>query len=124
MANDVKRSGNIYQAGGKRIFDMLLVLIALPILLPLGVLVAMLVRLKIGASVLFTQDRLGRGGLAFRIRKFRTMTDARDSAGQLLPDDERLTGFGKILRATSLDELPEIINILTGEMSLVGPRPL
>jgi sugar transferase EpsL len=124
MPDDGKRKSNLYRRGGKRAFDILLTLMALPILLPLGVFVATLVRLKIGSPVLFKQERLGQGGQAFRIRKFRTMTDGRDETGKLLPDDERLTGFGKFLRATSLDELPEFMNILAGEMSLVGPRPL
>jgi sugar transferase EpsL len=124
MPDDGKQKSNLYWRGGKRALDTGLILMALPILLPLGVLVAILVRLKIGSPVLFKQERLGRGGQAFRIRKFRTMTDGRDETGKLLPDDERLTRFGKFLRATSLDELPEFMNILAGEMSLVGPRPL
>jgi sugar transferase EpsL len=124
MPNNVRHHGHIYQRGGKRVFDILLTLVATPVLLPLVVIVAILVRLKIGSPVLFKQERLGLRGQVFFIRKFRTMTDARDSAGRLLPDDERLTSFGNFLRAASLDELPELINVLAGEMSLVGPRPL
>lgn len=85
---------------------------------------AVLVRCKLGSPVLFTQDRPGKDGKIFRLYKFRTMTDRRDEEGRLLPDEVRLTKFGRLLRATSLDELPELFNILRGEMSLVGPRPL
>ena len=84
----------------------------------------MLVRLRLGAPVIFRQRRPGLGGRSFELRKFRTMTEARDAAGRLLPDAERLTPFGRWLRSTSLDELPELVNVLRGEMSLVGPRPL
>ncbi len=124
MSGDVKRKEPIYQGGGKRVLDLLLTVVALPVLFPLVVLVALVVRLKLGSPVLFKQERLGRGGRAFYLRKFRTMTEARDQAGQLLPDEERLTGLGKFLRATSLDELPELVNVFTGDLSLVGPRPL
>ena len=91
---------------------------------PLLLLVALLVRVKLGTPILFRQQRPGLHGVPFTLLKFRTMTNQRDVAGKLLPDDERLTRFGRWLRSTSLDELPELINVLRGEMSLVGPRPL
>lgn len=108
----------------KRLFDLLaaglaLVLFALPLLVLVSV-----IRYKLGSPVLFRQTRPGLGGQPFELIKFRTMTDARDAAGELLPDTERLTPFGRLLRATSLDELPELWNVLRGDMSLVGPRPL
>lgn len=110
--------------GWKRVFDLVVVaVVALPALVVAG-LVAVLVAVRLGRPVLFRQERPGLRGQAFRIIKFRTMTDARDAAGRLLPDAERLTGFGRWLRSTSLDELPELWNVATGEMSLVGPRPL
>ncbi|MFO7726047.1 MAG: sugar transferase [Oceanipulchritudo sp.] len=109
---------------GKRLLDLLLVLLAAPLWIPLVGVVALLVAVKLGRPVLFRQTRPGRDGEPFRLVKFRTMTDARDARGQLLPDAERLTGFGRWLRSTSLDELPELWNVLRGEMSLVGPRPL
>ena len=86
--------------------------------------VAFLVRLKLGSPVLFSQDRPGKDEKVFKLYKFRSMTDKRDENGKLLPDDERLPKFGRILRSTSLDELPEVFNILKGDMSIVGPRPL
>ncbi|MBR5619637.1 MAG: sugar transferase [Clostridia bacterium] len=108
----------------KRFFDVALSLCALLVLgLPMAVL-AVLVRVKLGAPVLFTQDRPGKDEKIFRLYKFRTMTDARDENGALLPDDVRLTAFGKKMRALSLDELPEFFNVLKGDMSLIGPRPL
>jgi sugar transferase EpsL len=114
----------IYRRFGKRALDLLLVIPALVVLCPVLGGLALLVRLKLGSPVLFCQRRPGLHGKPFTLFKFRTMTDARDSAGNLLPDAERLTGFGKFLRASSLDELPELWNVLKGEMSLVGPRPL
>lgn len=99
-------------------------LIALVLLSPILLLVAILVRIKLGSPVIFKQQRPGLNEKIFEMYKFRTMTDERDSNGQLLPDDVRLTRFGKLLRSTSLDELPELINILKGDMSFVGPRPL
>jgi sugar transferase EpsL len=108
----------------KRGFDILGATIALVVLSPLLAGVAAFVALRLGRPVLFAQDRAGRHGRAFRMRKFRTMTDARDAAGVLLPDAARLTTAGRFLRSTSLDELPELWNILIGNMSLVGPRPL
>jgi lipopolysaccharide/colanic/teichoic acid biosynthesis glycosyltransferase len=109
---------------GKRVLDVLLVLLGAPIWIPVLAVVAVLVRLKLGAPVFFSQDRPGRGERLFRLVKFRTMTDARDASGALLPDEERLTRFGRVLRSSSLDELPELWSVLSGDMSLVGPRPL
>ncbi len=114
----------MYKKVIKRILDIVLSLIALVIALIPMLVVALLVRTKLGSPVLFTQERPGKDGKIFKLYKFRTMKDAVDAAGNPLPDEERLTPFGKKLRATSLDELPEFINILKGEMSLIGPRPL
>lgn len=108
----------------KRVFDGGVALTALVLLSPVLVLLAVLVRVKLGAPVLFSQKRPGRHGRVFTLRKFRTMRDDRDAQGRLRPDAERLTDFGRWLRATSLDELPELWNVVVGEMSLVGPRPL
>ena len=108
----------------KRLFDLLLVILALPVWLPVLAVVAVLVRFKLGTPVFFRQKRPGLHGRIFEMVKFRTMTDARDAQGQLLPDAVRLTPFGRFLRSSSLDELPELWNVLKGEMSLVGPRPL
>ncbi len=108
----------------KRIIDIILTLIALIILSPLLVLTAITVYFKLGVPIIFRQVRPGLHGKPFGMFKFRTMTDARDDKGNLLPDAERLTPLGKFLRSVSLDELPELINVLRGEMSLVGPRPL
>ncbi|HET6467914.1 MAG TPA: sugar transferase [Geminicoccaceae bacterium] len=108
----------------KRLFDLAGAGLALLLLTPLLAVVALLVRWRLGRPVLFVQERAGRHGRPFRLIKFRTMTDARGPDGALLPDAERLTPFGRWLRATSLDELPELWNVLRGDMSLVGPRPL
>ncbi len=108
----------------KRLFDLLVAILGLTLLSPILLLVALLVRIFHGSPVLFGQKRPGYLGKAFRIYKFRTMTEARAADGTLRPDQERLTPLGRFLRATSLDELPELFNILRGEMSLVGPRPL
>lgn len=108
----------------KRLFDLLLSLIAIIILSPLYVCIGILVRLLLGAPILFIQQRPGKNEKIFKLYKFRSMTDRKDTEGKLLPDEERLTKFGKFLRASSLDELPELINILKGDMSIVGPRPL
>lgn len=108
----------------KRLVDLLLIVLGLPFWLPLLAVLALFVRLKLGSPVFFTQARPGFKGRLFELIKFRTMTNARDAQGQLLPDAERLTPFGRWLRGTSLDELPELLNVLKGEMSLVGPRPL
>lgn len=114
----------MYRQYGKRLLDLAITIPALIMLAPLLALLAMLVRVKLGAPVLFRQQRPGLHGKPFTIHKFRTMTDARDAQGNLLPDAERLTPFGQWLRSTSLDELPELFQVLTGEVSLVGPRPL
>ena len=114
----------MYSRFGKRLFDLALTLPALVVLAPVLLLLALLIRLKLGTPVLFRQQRPGLHGNPFTIYKFRTMTDARDAQGRLLPDAERLTRFGRFLRSTSLDELPELLNVLKGEISLVGPRPL
>lgn len=108
----------------KRIIDLVLTIPGLIVLTPLILIISFLVWIYHGWPILFRQARPGYGGKIFQIYKFRTMTDARDMQGNLLPDADRLTPFGRFLRATSLDELPELINILRGEMSLVGPRPL
>jgi len=108
----------------KRIFDLILTSLGLIILSPIILLTAILVRIFLGTPVLFRQTRPGYKGTPFTVYKFRTMTDTRDAQGNLLSDDIRLTRFGKFLRSLSLDELPELFNILRGEMSLVGPRPL
>ena len=108
----------------KRIFDLLIASFGLIILSPFIIVIAILVRIFLGTPILFRQTRPGYKGKPFTIYKFRTMTDARDSQGNLLSDEIRLTRFGKFLRGLSLDELPELFNILRGNMSLVGPRPL
>ena len=114
----------MYQLFGKRLFDVLIAGSALVVLAPLLALLALLVRATMGAPVLFRQDRPGLHGAPFTLYKFRTMLDTRDAHGNLLDDDARLTAAGRFLRSTSLDELPELVNILKGDMSLVGPRPL
>jgi lipopolysaccharide/colanic/teichoic acid biosynthesis glycosyltransferase len=108
----------------KRCFDLLLASITAPLWLPLLFVVGLLVRSRLGSPVFFHQERPGRDGKSFKLIKFRSMTDERDAQGQLLPDADRLPAFGRWLRATSLDEFPELLNILKGEMSFVGPRPL
>lgn len=113
-----------YEKYFKRVLDVFCGLVALLVFWWLYTIVAVLVRIKLGGPVLFKQERPGKNEEIFRLYKFRTMTEARDEDGNLLPDEARLTKFGRALRATSLDELPEVFNILKGEMSLVGPRPL
>lgn len=108
----------------KRILDIILSFLALVILSPLLILTAFLIRIKLGTPVFFKQLRPGKNEKIFGILKFRTMTDAKDENGNLLPDEIRLTRFGQFLRSTSIDELPELLNILNGDMSIVGPRPL
>lgn len=114
----------MYKYFFKRLFDFILSLLAIIVLSPIYIVVAVLVRTKLGSPVLFTQDRPGKDEKIFKMYKFRSMTDDRDENGNLLPDEVRLTKFGKLLRSTSLDELPELFNILKGDMSIVGPRPL
>jgi sugar transferase EpsL len=117
-------NASAFRKGAKRAFDLLVALSGLLVLSPLLLALAFLVRLRLGSPVLFRQRRPGLHGRPFMMYKFRTMTDARDDQGRLLPDGERLTPFGRFLRSTSLDELPELLNVVRGEMSLVGPRPL
>ena len=114
----------IYRRYIKRLLDIILSMLAIIILSPLLLITALLVRIKLGSPVIFRQQRPGYKGRIFGLCKFRSMTDEKDAEGKLLPDEERLTAFGKKLRATSLDELPEFFNILKGDMSFVGPRPL
>jgi lipopolysaccharide/colanic/teichoic acid biosynthesis glycosyltransferase len=113
-----------YRRRGKRVLDVVGAGSALMVLSPVLAVTALAVRRRLGSPVLFVQERGGRGGSTFRLLKFRTMLDAVDRDGRPLPDEERLTPFGERLRRTSLDELPELVNVLRGEMSLVGPRPL
>jgi lipopolysaccharide/colanic/teichoic acid biosynthesis glycosyltransferase len=108
----------------KRSLDLFLVLVSSPIWFPVLLILFLIIRIKLGSPVLFRQQRPGLNAFPFELIKFRTMTDERDRDGNLLPDEQRLVPFGKWLRSTSLDELPELINVLKGEMSLVGPRPL
>ena len=115
---------SFYRMRGKRMVDVLGVVPALVLLVPVIGLLALLVRWKLGSPLFFRQIRPGEGGQPFELVKFRTMTDARDGEGHLLPDAERLSRVGRFLRLSSLDELPELWNVLKGEMSLVGPRPL
>ena len=108
----------------KRVFDIIASLMGLILLSPVILITAILVRTKLGSPIFFTQDRVGKDNKIFKMIKFRTMSDERDEYGELLSDEYRLTSFGKFLRSTSIDELPELINVLKGDMSLVGPRPL
>ena len=114
----------IYERWIKRPLDCILSCFALIFLSPIVIIVTLLVRVKLGSPVLFTQERPGQNKKIFKLYKFRTMTDKRDGKGDLLPDADRLTKFGSLLRSTSLDELPELFNILKGDMAIVGPRPL
>ena len=114
----------IYEKYLKRVFDCVISLCGLVICSPIIGMIAVFVRLKLGAPVLFQQERPGKDERIFKLYKFRTMTSERNLQGDLLPDADRLTKFGKLLRATSLDELPELLNVLKGDMSLIGPRPL
>ena len=114
----------MYRRFFKRLLDILLSLCILVLLSPVYVILIVLVRVKLGSPVFFRQKRPGLNGEIFTLYKFRTMTDARDKDGKLLPDKDRLTSFGKFLRSSSLDELPEFFNILKGDMSFIGPRPL
>ena len=108
----------------KRTLDLILSLMALIVLMPLMIIIGILVRINLGSPIIFKQKRPGKNEKIFTLYKFRTMTDKRDIDGNLLPDEYRLTKFGKFLRSTSLDELPELINIIKGDMAIVGPRPL
>lgn len=108
----------------KRIFDLVISIFALIVLCPIVFITAILVRIKLGTPILFTQERPGLNGNIFKMMKFRTMLDAVDKNGEQLPDEQRLTSFGILLRSTSLDELPGLLNVIKGDMSLVGPRPL
>ncbi len=114
----------MYKKYIKRLLDIVISLFALIILSPVMLIVAILVRIKLGSPIIFKQERPGKDEKIFKLYKFRSMSDKKDENGKLLSDEERLTKFGKMLRATSLDELPELVNILKGEMSLIGPRPL
>lgn len=114
----------LYEKYFKRPLDLFCGMAAVIVFCWLYVIVAVLVRIKLGSPVLFTQDRPGKDEKIFKLYKFRTMTNATDEHGKLLPDEARLTSFGKLLRSTSLDELPEVFNIIKGDMSVVGPRPL
>ena len=118
-----QRKRGFYEKYIKRIFDIVLSGLALIILSPVIAIVALLVRVKLGSPVIFKQDRPGLNEKIFKMYKFRSMTDDRDVNGELLPDEDRLPSFGKKLRSTSLDELPELVNIFKGDMSIVGPRP-
>lgn len=122
----MSRLGNetFYQRYGKRVIDLCLSLVLLILFWWVLAIVAILVRVKLGSPVLFRQPRPGRDEKVFNLYKFRTMTDERDADGNLLPDEQRLTKFGSVLRSTSLDELPEVFNIVRGDMSIIGPRPL
>ncbi len=122
--NNVRKKQGIYALFFKRLIDIVLSLIVLICFCWLYLILAILVRVKLGSPVIFKQPRPGKDEKVFNLYKFRTMTDKRDADGNLLPDEDRLPAFGKKLRATSLDELPEFINILKGDMSFVGPRPL
>lgn len=120
----VSHKKGFYEQFIKRPQDFLCSLLAIIVLSPVMLITAILVRTKLGSPVIFKQERPGLNGKIFKLYKFRSMTDARDEDGNLLPDEERLTHFGKVLRSTSLDELPELFNILKGDMAVVGPRPL
>jgi len=118
-----KRKKGLYEKGFKRVFDFGISLVAIILLSPILLVVAVLVRIKLGSPIIFKQKRPGIDEKIFTMYKFRSMTDQRDLEGKLMPDEVRLTKFGKKLRSTSLDELPELFNILKGDMSLIGPRP-
>jgi len=114
----------MYRLFIKRLLDIVISGVALVVLAPVYLILAILIRINLGTPVIFCQERPGRYGKIFKLYKFRTMTDERDEDGNLLPDEQRLPQFGRILRSTSLDELPELWNIFSGDMSLIGPRPL
>lgn len=122
--NQLRHTLGFYEKYIKRLQDFCCALLAIVVLSPIMAIVAIMVRLKLGSPIIFKQERPGLNGQIFTLYKFRTMTDKKDAQGNLLADEERLTRFGKILRSTSLDELPELFNILNGDMAVVGPRPL
>lgn len=124
MMRKINNRNGIYRQYIKRLLDIVLAAAALIVFSPVLVITALLVRLNLGKPILFQQDRPGLHEKIFRLYKFRTMSDKRDENGNLLPDGERLTMFGKVLRSTSIDELPELVNVIKGDMSLIGPRPL
>ena len=125
MKTKHKPSGKgVYERYFKRLLDIICALAAIIGFWWVYIILAILVRVKLGSPILFRQERPGKNGKIFKLYKFRTMTDERDASGELLRDEARLTKFGRVLRATSLDELPEVFNILKGDMSIVGPRPL
>ncbi len=121
---EYKRDISLYEKYFKRLFDIFVSAVGIIVLSPILIIVSILVRVKLGSPIIFKQDRPGLNEEIFTLYKFRTMTDKKDEHGNLLPDTKRLTNFGKKLRSTSLDELPELFNILKGDMSIVGPRPL
>lgn len=114
----------MYKKCIKRLLDIIMSLLGLIILSPIFLIVAILVKIKLGSPIIFSQDRPGKNEKIFKLYKFRSMTNQKDENGNLLPESQRLTKFGKILRSTSLDEIPELFNILKGDMSFIGPRPL
>ncbi len=124
MKNLKRHKQGFYERFGKRLQDFILALIAFIVLSPVMLIIAVLIGIKLGFPIIFTQERPGLNGKIFKIYKFRSMSNAKDKDGNLLSDEERLGSFGKALRSTSLDELPELINVLRGEMAIVGPRPL
>lgn len=126
MENEINgpHKPGFYERYIKRPQDFLCALVAVIVLSPVMLITALLVRIRLGSPVFFTQERPGKDGKVFKLYKFRSMTDRRNENGELLPDEMRLTKFGRMLRSTSLDELPELVNILKGDMAVVGPRPL
>lgn len=124
MSKNNHKAHGPYEKSFKRLLDVVFSFLALVILSPVLLVIAILVRIKLGSPIIFKQERPGKDEKIFKLYKFRTMTDAKDSKGGLLSDEKRLTRFGRMLRSSSLDELPELFNILKGDMSFVGPRPL
>ena len=124
MRSESRATSTFYRRRGKRLLDLVFAVPALAVAMPVIALVSLGVAAALGRPVIFAQERPGLGGRTFRFYKFRTMTFERDSAGELKPDAERLTAFGRVLRTLSLDELPQLWNVLRGDMTLVGPRPL
>lgn len=118
------KPNGLYEEFFKRFIDIICSFLAIIVFWWLYVIVAILVRIKLGSPILFTQERLGKDDKVFKLYKFRSMSDVKDEKGKPLPDDVRLTKFGRLLRSTSMDELPEVFNILKGDMTLIGPRPL